>query len=393
MNLLHSFVWGDFMHLLKQLTYYFLFIIVAIAFFVHFEEINMCVDDIIQDFKVRTSTLSKKLQEVEFDKNDFLGIDSIKDLDIIKEFVDNNSSKKEVDSEESYSTTDNNTINFEEENLYYPYYAMLDKKYHSLYQQIYENAMNLQESFTPVIAVNKDNITSIIEAVMYDHPELFWVENEYSFKYDLTGTCITIYLKFNETAYNNFPEKKRLFENMAGEIIQQAKKYSTDLKKEKYVHDTLLNLLHYELNSPLNQSAYSAIVNHSSVCAGYSKAFQYILMQLNIPCYYVTGYSSGDHAWNIVYIDGKYYNVDLTWDNTGYNSYAYFNKSDSEFSSTHTRNGLSMYLPSCNSSENSNNYVNDTYTNPQKRNDQIYVEVEDNPISNFKEFVIEMFSN
>lgn len=377
------------MHLLRKTINCFLLVIVAVIFFLHFEEIDIYVDNIIQNFKVRTSTLSKKLQEVEFDKNNLIDIDSIKEINIIKEFIENDSSKE--DSIESYSTPpadNNNFINFEEEELYYPYYAMLNKSYRSLYEQIYENAMNLEESFTPVIAVHKDNVTSIIEAVMYDHPELFWVENEYSFKYDLTGTCITIDLKFNELAYNNFSEKKKVFENMAGEIISGAKKYSTDLKKEKYVHDTLVNLLHYELNSFLNQSAYSAIVNHSSVCAGYSKAFQYILMQLNIPCYYVTGYSSGNHAWNIVYLDGKYYNVDLTWDNTGYNSYAYFNKSDSEFSTTHSRNGLSVYLPRCDNSYS----MNSNHTDPQRKNDQIYVEVEENPISDFKEFIIEMFS-
>ncbi len=382
------------MNILKKLISFF-FIIIAITFFLHFEEINLYVDNIIQELKVHTSTLSKKLKEVDIDTNNIIDIDSIKEIDIIKDFVDRNSQEKEINSQDSYSTINKNFVNFEEESLYYPYYAMIDEKYQSLYKQIYDKAMNLEESFTPVISINKNDVTNVIEAVMYDHPELFWVENEYSFKYDLTGTCHTIYLKFNETAYNNFPEKRRAFESMAKEIIEKAKKYSTDLKKEKFVHDTLVDLLHYEINSPFNQSAYSAIVNHSSVCAGYSKAFQYILTQLNIPCYYVTGYSSGDHAWNIVYIDGNYYNVDLTWDNTGYDRYAYFNKSDYEFSKTHSRNGLSVYLPNCNAThlENPSPNTNEVYSNVQKNDNQIYVEVDENPISNFKEFVIEFFSN
>lgn len=56
--------------------------------------------------------------------------------------------------------------------------------------------------------------------------------------------------------------------------------------------------------------------NTNVVCEGYSKAFKYLcdLSTFTNPveCYLVSGYSTGDHMWNIVRISGKSYLVDVT---------------------------------------------------------------------------------
>ena len=233
---------------------------------------------------------------------------------------------------------------FDEE--FYPYYYLLNDYGKTLYKQIYANSVNRKSNFTPVIDIDKDDITNVVECVMYDHPELFYLDNKYSFKYDTKGRCLEIVLSFNSLE-DNYVYNKELFDYNVDLIVEKANLYNSDLLKEKYVHDTLVDMLNYNNSSNNNQTAYSAIVNHSSVCAGYSKAFQYIMQKLDIPCYYVTGESSGDHAWNIVKIGNYYYNVDLTWDNTGTNRYLYFNKNDYDFSSTHTRSNLSSYLANC----------------------------------------------
>ncbi len=48
------------------------------------------------------------------------------------------------------------------------------------------------------------------------------------------------------------------------------------------------------------------------VCGGYAKAFQYLCDLSGIPCYYILGYTSGYHAWNIVTFENKNYLVDVT---------------------------------------------------------------------------------
>ena len=98
----------------------------------------------------------------------------------------------------------------------------------------------------------------------------------------------------------------------------------------------------------MNQSAYGALVNGQTVCAGYARAFQYLLQQLGIPCYYCTGYAGENHAWNIVALEDGYYNVDATWDDTEGGKYDYFNKTDQDYADTHVRQELAVYLPPCN---------------------------------------------
>ena len=95
-------------------------------------------------------------------------------------------------------------------------------------------------------------------------------------------------------------------------------------------------------------SAYGAIINGKAVCQGYASLFYRMCREAGIPARIITGLGNGGaHAWNIVKLDGAYYNVDVTWDDTEDSNYNYFNKSDSEYASTHRRTGLSVYLPAC----------------------------------------------
>ena len=67
-----------------------------------------------------------------------------------------------------------------------------------------------------------------------------------------------------------------------------------------YVHDRLISRISYSKAATMNQSAYSALVGGKTVCAGYARAFQYLMQKLGIPCYYCTGFAGENHAWNII---------------------------------------------------------------------------------------------
>ena len=155
-----------------------------------------------------------------------------------------------------------------------------------------------------------------------------------------------ITLKYNSAA-SNLEAAKQDFQVYSLRILSGAAGLGTNAEKEQYAHDGLMLAAVYDASSPLGQSAYSALVHGKTVCAGYARAYQYLLQQLGIPCYYCTGYAGEDHAWNIVKLDGDYYNVDVTWDDTDPATYDYFNKSDAAYASTHMRTGLSVYLPAC----------------------------------------------
>ena len=248
-------------------------------------------------------------------------------------------------------------LNFDGE--YYPYYAMLETDLQQLYRQIYANATELKTSFAPVIPVTVAPLKNVFEAVYNDHPELFWLETGYSCKYLTDGSCVEITLKYNGTA-GRLEEARQDFESRAGAILSEARNLGSDAEKEKFIHDKLMEAVEYSVGAPMNQSAYSALVDGQSVCAGYARAFQYLMQRMGIPCYYCTGYAGEDHAWNIVSLDGGYRNVDVTWDDTDTPTYDYFNKTDRELNQTHVRTGLSVYLPACLDGSEGDNSVQDT---------------------------------
>lgn len=236
---------------------------------------------------------------------------------------------------------------------FYPYYYMLNKNQQSVYKQVYANALSINSAaFSPCATLASNEVDNVMSAVYNDHPELFWLDTKYSYSYTPQGNVRAITLVFNNTA-NAIDSAKANFDSAADTILANASALSSDIEKEKYVNDYLMDFISYSESADMNQSAYSALVNASSVCAGYSRAFQYLMMELDIPCYYCTGTANGgNHAWNIIKLEDAYYNLDTSWDDslgTVYSKYCYtyFNLPDSEFSSDHIRTGLSVNLPAC----------------------------------------------
>ncbi len=95
----------------------------------------------------------------------------------------------------------------------------------------------------------------------------------------------------------------------------------------------------------LVHSPYSALVGEQvTVCQGYSLAFKLLCDMAGIECGYAT---YPGHIWNVVNVDGKYYHIDITWDDPtkvsggGYyctqqhSYYANFLLSDEQLGKTH----------------------------------------------------------
>lgn len=251
--------------------------------------------------------------------------------------------------DDDLSSLEDSAITYQEQDFdttYYPYYGMLNTNGKKLYNQLYANINHYATSFKPKMTVTIEETENAIEAIYNDHPEFFWLDSTFSYKYSENDRVVQITLTYNNTL-KNITNNKKAFESNAETIINYAQKLNTDYEKEKYVHDVLNNNIEYDKSSSYNQTAYSALVTGKTVCAGYARAFQYIMNKLKIPTFYVTGTSSNEaHAWNIVKLSDGYYNIDLTWDDSTKN-YTYFNLPDSTFYKTHTRGNLSVNLPSC----------------------------------------------
>lgn len=88
-----------------------------------------------------------------------------------------------------------------------------------------------------------------------------------------------------------------------------------------------------------SHSTYNAAVLGQAVCQGYSSMLYNMMLRAGIDCRVITGTANGGaHAWNIVKIDDKYYNVDVTFDSdNGTDKYFLRAQSANSFPD-HTRN-------------------------------------------------------
>ncbi len=237
--------------------------------------------------------------------------------------------------------------------VFYPYYAMLNDRQKAVYRQIYANTEAVNRIFNPVEEVSQEELKNVFMAVFNDQPALFWLDSAYRGKFDRKGNCVEISLEFNELI-DDLDSAKARFREEAESILSGARRLDTDYEVEVYIHNALLDRIQYDLRAPLNQSTYSGLVNGKTVCAGYARSFQHLMMELGIPCYYCTGYAGEAHAWNIVQLGGEYYNADATWDDTDPNTFDFFNKTDEEFNENHRREDLSVNLPACNGTRYAN---------------------------------------
>lgn len=246
---------------------------------------------------------------------------------------------------------------------FYLYRSTLDDKYKELYDYILDALYDLKETI-PLsrkdIGMNIKDIglsefQSLFIYVMRDHPEIFWVtpDNYTGLAYP-DGTPVSLYVDCNMTA-RNIPESTEQFVKRAQPILNFASKLPTDADKVKAVHDYMLRTVEPVYGAEANQSAYSAIVNGQAYDSGYARGFQYLMQKLGIPATCVTGtavtggVTTQSHTWNLVKLDGDYYNVDVTWDDPENRPldayvYTYFNVPDAQMTD-HSRDAISRTLP------------------------------------------------
>lgn len=90
-------------------------------------------------------------------------------------------------------------------------------------------------------------------------------------------------------------------------------------EKIKIIHDYIIDNTEYDklkyenINDTTykSQTAYGALIQGYATCNGYADAIAIFLNKLNVINYKI---SNNEHIWNLVYLDGSWYHLDLTWD-------------------------------------------------------------------------------
>lgn len=160
----------------------------------------------------------------------------------------------------------------------------------------------------------------------YDYLKLSWTKAQLTVD-NYTG--FTLY-KFS-FGYLTTVEQENALEKKADEILKVLNVYdSGDYEKVRSVNDYITQNVSYDRKHD-NLSAYDAIYNGSTVCRGYALLAYTLLDKLSVPVRIITGEGKGQpHTWNLVDIDGEWYNLDVTWNDTT-KSYSFFLKNEKEF--------------------------------------------------------------
>ena len=180
--------------------------------------------------------------------------------------------------------------------------------------------VNIQDFKIPNTTENWDALKSFI---WYETPELFHIKG---LGYSTSGGYLTaVYASYHYTADQ--------YSTMYGEFTQGANKLLdgikgntnlTDVEKALLLHDRIAVWCKYTTTKTTSGSypresynAYGVFAKKDAVCMGYALAYDYLLKEVGIDSYYCSS-NSLNHAWNIVYIDGVKYHVDVTWDDPIY---------------------------------------------------------------------------
>jgi hypothetical protein len=226
-----------------------------------------------------------------------------------------------------------------------------------LYNIIYQNIAEFQMQMLISDNNSAKTIFDVCERVLDDNPEFFWASSS-----SVAHSGNANYNEFQISARDintSLDDIKKMCEKVsvaADNIINDIPDDASDWEKILFVHDTIVNNTHYQLDDTdkYTNTVYGCLVRKSTQTNGYTQAFQYIMKRLGFECGKV---ANDGHSWNYVRLDGKYYWVDTAWDDPVYEDSSinsithYFFMADNEhFKLEHNlEKGNNFFVPKCDS--------------------------------------------
>ena len=156
--------------------------------------------------------------------------------------------------------------------------------------------------------------------VLEGTPELFYISAMSYVYYDKTTEFHVSYRYSGE----ELEFVKTDFDRRIEEICSNVDSKLSDYEKALFVHDYLADNYEYDYsNSDVIHDAYRMLITGRGVCSAYANLFKAICNRLGLGCE-VVWTKLDNHDWNVVRINGFWYNVDVTWDDTGAGKQEYF---------------------------------------------------------------------
>lgn len=196
-------------------------------------------------------------------------------------------------------------------------------------------------SFTTKDALQEilhETVIAALTSLISDHPELYWLGN-YGFNYVARKNGITYQISsfslflFSDVSWE---QTEKNYYKVLDAATNITIKGNTTYEQVKSIHDSLCKMISYPSdlsNLTTETTVYGALLPpYSAVCEGYAEAFKLLCSLNGIECVTVFGESApakyilgiiqigkpSYHEWNYVKMDdGKWYGLDLTWDDQG----------------------------------------------------------------------------
>lgn len=218
---------------------------------------------------------------------------------------------------------DENFLYVKKTNDFYPkniddlknvFYTILDHGWTEFHFYCGEEYSTCQQDITEMVT-NNGTISTINNFVhpfnSYNH--LFITTNNYG---KITVNVEKLYSSDEIQKVNDKIDK------ITQEVINDS---MTVTEKIRAFHDYVINTTRYDSERaaiigdvPLDENkkfishkATGPLLQGLGLCGGYTDTMAIFLDRLGIPNYKI---SSSNHIWNLVFIDGKWLNLDLTWD-------------------------------------------------------------------------------
>lgn len=164
------------------------------------------------------------------------------------------------------------------------------------------------------------------ECESQDYTFTMMATGTYNFRFHVMDIKAGVtYLRTNtyiQVSSPNYPSVNSIVQNAVVKCNSETN--GSDYSKALWLHDWLLEQLDYD-NSLKWSSAESALTRNTGTCQAYERAYAKLLSAAGIENAETRDTYDG-HTWNAMKLDGKWYQVDCTWDDSSENYYNFNRK-------------------------------------------------------------------
>lgn len=149
-------------------------------------------------------------------------------------------------------------------------------------------------------------------SLLNSRPEMFFVSGGYSY-YQSSGTLTRIIPKYLYTG-SELTSMQSIFNSGVSSIVNYARAASTDVGRMLRASDYMCVNFQYDTVSTSDDKykPEKLLQNKTGVCQAYMLVYRAVLNELGITNITVSS-EEMDHTWNMVYLNGSWYHIDVTW--------------------------------------------------------------------------------